>query len=638
MNYIKSTLIKCDAYGTDFHFYVNHHKKYKTIYGGILTIITIILLIISIIVFGGNFFLKKNPTITSSSVNGNYSIINLKNEKVLIAFRLEDLNGNFMDFTNKIYPMIYYYSRDIDNNSVSYRSSDNGQYLSYHICNDSDYENDFNLTQYYGHLFCIDWNNKNFGGYWDNNFLFYFEIRLYYCKDGKSYTKNNTNCTSLETLSKLFDLDNPMLFSLYYPIYDFNSNSFKNPLVKSYKNYFYYLSHKLQKIDRLFIEQLILKDDRGWIYQKNNYTSVWGVQKIISDYSYYTEEELLKENSSSLFYTMNIYMTKESIFYSRFYIKIQEVIAIVGGLIGFCSSIIKIISNFINGKMIKVRIIDHLFDFDNYESQKKVTFFKNNKNLNLENTNESLDLNNNFDNNVKITANFMKKNTTNFSVNNIIFHDNIQKNVNNNIGKKTEINIKNNSYYDDNYLILNLKNKCSISFRNAYNLNDSLSYLDIKSHQKIKKFPTIKLKNLKNSNIQYKKLSLCRILMLDIFCIKTKIITNGNEKTFNNIYFLLNWIYRESIEINNYLDLYKLLYFLKKFILNNEQNNGISHLKKLNLVEISELKDNYEKKNSFESISKLIHYYQNIIKKKNISHIDYFTFETLDENIKKHIE
>ena len=335
---------------------------------------------------------------------------------------------------------------------------------------------------------------------------------------------------------------------------------------------------------------------------------------------------------------MNIYMTKESIFYSRFYIKIQEVIAIVGGLIGFCSSIIKIISNFINGKMIKVRIIDHLFDFDNYESQKKVTFFKNNKNLNLENTNESLDLNNNFDNNVKITANFMKKNTTNFSVNNIIFHDNIQKNINNNIGKKTEINIKNNSYYDDNYLILNLKNKCSISFRNAYNLNDSLSYLDIKSHQKVKKFPTLKLINTKNSIIQYKKLSLCRILIEDIFCIKKKIITNGSEKTFNNIYFLLNWIYRESIEINNYLDLYKLLYFLKKFILNNEQNNGISHLKKLNLVEISELKDNYEKKNSFESISKLIHYYQNIIKKKNISHIDYFTFETLDENIKKHIE
>ena len=586
MKYIKSTLIKCDAYGTNFHFYVNHHKKYKAIYGGILTILTIILLIISIIVFGSNFFLRKNPTITSSSVNNEYSIINLKKEKVLIAFRLEDLDGNFMDFTNKIYPMIYYYSRDIDNNSLSYRSSDNGQYLSYHICNDSDYENDFNLTQYYGHLFCIDWNNKNFGGYWDNNFLFYFEIRLYYCKDGKSYTKNNTNCTSLETLSKLFDLDNPMLFSLYYPIYDFNSNSFKNPLVKSYKNYFYYLSHKLQKNDRLFIKQYNLKDDRGWIYQKNNYTSVWGVQKIISDYSYYTEEELLKENSSSLFYTMNIYMTKESIFYSRFYIKIQEVIAIVGGLIGFCSSIIKIISNFINGKMIKVRIIDHLFDFDNYESQKKVTFFKNNKNLNLENTNESFDLNNNFDNNVKITANFMKKNTTNFSVNNIIFHDNIQKNVNNNIGKKTEINIKNNSYYDDNYLILNLKNKCSISFRNAYNLNGSLSYLDIKSHQKMKKFPTIKLKNLKNSNIQYKKLSLCRILMLDIFCIKTKIITNGNEKTFNNIYFLLNWIYRESIEINNYLDLYKFLYFLKKFILNNEQNNGISHLKKLIVLKV----------------------------------------------------
>ena len=80
---------------------------------------TIILLIISIIVFGSNFFLRKNPTITSSSVNNEYSIINLKKEKVLIAFRLEDLDGNFMDFTNKIYPMIYYYSREIDNNTLS---------------------------------------------------------------------------------------------------------------------------------------------------------------------------------------------------------------------------------------------------------------------------------------------------------------------------------------------------------------------------------------------------------------------------------------------------------------------------------------------------------------------------------------
>ncbi len=638
MKYIKSALIKCDAYGTNFHFYVNHHKKYKAFYGGILTIFTIILLIISIIVFGSNFFQRKNPTITSSSVNGEYSIINLKQEKLLIAFRLEDLDGNFMDFTNKIYPRIYYYSRDIDNNTLSYRSTDNGQYLSYHICNDSDYEDDFNLTQHYGQLFCIDWNNNKFGGYWDNNFLFYFEIRLYYCKDGQSYTKNNTNCTSLETLAELFDLDNPMLFSLYYPIYDFNPNSFKTPLVKSYKNYFYYLSHKLQKNDRLFIKQYTLKDDRGWLYQKNNYSNVWGVQKIISDYSYYTEEDLLKENSSSLFYTMNIYMTKEATFYNRFYTKIQEVIAVIGGLVGFCSTIIKLICNFINGKMVKVRIIDNLFDFDNYENKKKISFFKNNKNCSTDYVNEN-DLKNNFDNNtIKINGNFMKKYTNNFSVNDIVFHNNHLNSFHHNSGKKTEIILKNNSYYEENNnILLNLKNRTSMSFRNSYNLNDSLSYLDIKSHQKVKKFPTLKLINTKNSIIQYKKLSLCRILIEDIFCIKKKLITNGSEKTFNNIYFLLNWIYHESIEINNYLDLYKLFYFLRKFVLNNEQINGISHLKKLNLVEISELKDNYDNKNSFENISKLIHYYQNFNTKKNLSQIDYFTYEILDENIKKHI-
>ena len=428
-----------------------------------------------------------------------------------------------------------------------------------------------------------------------------------------------------------------MLFSLYYPIYDFNPNSFNNPLVKSYKNYFYYLSHKLQKNDRLFIKQYNLKDDRGWIYQKNNYSNVWGVQKIISDYSYYTEEDLLKENSSSLFYTMNIYMTKETTFYNRFYTKIQEVIAVIGGLVGFCSSITKVICNFINGKMVKVRIIDNLFDFDNYENQKKIACFKNNKNFSFDCVND-MNFKNSFDNNIKVNGNFVKKNTSNFSVNDIIFHNN-HTNFNHSFGKKTEINIKNNSYYEENNNnILKLKNKTSMSFRNSYNLNDSLSYLDIKSHQKVKKFPTLKYINSKNSIIQYKKLSLCRILIEDIFCIKKKIITNGSEKTFNNIYFLLNWIYREAIEINNYLDLYRLFYFLKKFILNNEQNNVISHLKKLNLFEISELKDNYENKNSFESISKLIHYYQNFTKKKDLTDIDYFTYEIIDENIKKHIQ
>ena len=580
MKYIKSALIKCDAYGTNFHFYVNHHKKYKAIYGGILTILTIILLIISIIVFGSNFFQRKNPTITSSSVNGEYSIINLKQEKLLIAFRLEDLDGNFMDFSNKIYPRIYYYSRDIDNNTLSYRSTDNGQYLSYHICNDSDYEDDFNLTKHYGELFCIDWNNKQFGGYWDNNFLFYFEIRLYFCKNGKQYSKNNPNCTSLETLSNILNLNNPIYFSLFYPIYQFNPNSLKNPLIKTYKNYFYFLDHKLQKNDRLFIKQYYFYDDQGWLFQNFKKQSLWGVDRILSDYSYSSEEDLSKEGSSSLFYTMNIYMEEEIISYTRYYTKIQEVIAVVGGLSGFICTVFRIICNFINLNLLKIEIIESIFNFESNQLP-----FYNMKN------------HNNFD---KYFNSYVSK----FSVNDINLKnydiDDKKKSEN---GKKNLSNFNKKSICEDeekncsiNSYQINVKNKKTISLKNSSDISDTL-FIEYTHNKNIS--PGIKYKHYKNKKKGYKKLTLFKILykdLIDCLCKNKKNKNNLNDKTFDNIYLLLNWIYKEFVEIYNYFSIIKDLLFLINFLLKNEQKMGLLHSKKLNLSEISYFKEKKEKK------------------------------------------
>ena len=112
MNFFSIFLSEIDFFGTHFHFYLNASKKFKTIYGGLLTILTIFIIIACIIFFGSNLFLKTNPTINQENVNEGYSIIDLKKEKVILAFRMENLDGEFVDFTNKIYPIIYYYSRN----------------------------------------------------------------------------------------------------------------------------------------------------------------------------------------------------------------------------------------------------------------------------------------------------------------------------------------------------------------------------------------------------------------------------------------------------------------------------------------------------------------------------------------------
>ena len=615
MNCLKSFLSSIDCYGSNFHFFINHKQKHQSIHGGILTIISLILLIVSIKVFGTNFFQRNKPIITSASINQGYSIIDLKKEKVVLAFRIEDIDGNFIDVSGKIFPIIYYYSKITQNSTNINTFTKTEEFLTFHLCNGNDYGN-YNLTKNYGNLYCIDWDNKNFGGYWENSFIFYFEIRLHFCKDGKQYSKNNPYCTSMETLSNLFDLNNPILFSLFYPIYQFNPNSVKDPLVKTYKNYFYYLNHKLQKNDRIFIQQYYLYDDQGWLFQNQKKKSVWGVNRIMSDFSYSSEEDLTKEGSSSLFYTLNIYMEEEIISFTRYYIKIQDVIAVVGGLIGFISSVFRIICNFINLNVLKIEIIESIFNFE----FKKLPF-NNMKNHNC------------FDK-------YFNSNVSKFSISDINLKNKKKYEIDRRklsyLNRKVinEYEEKNNSIHSNQ---INIKSKKTFSMKNSFDVSDTF-FIDY-NHKKMSS-PGIKFINSNNEKIPYKKLTLYYILYQDLInslCKNKENKNIENKKSFGNIYLLLNWIYKEFVEINNYFSIIKDLFFLINCLMKNEQIIGLLHSKKLNLSEISNLKEKKENQNTFESISNIINYYKNIKKNKDISKIDYFTYYSLDSNIKKYI-
>ena len=600
MNFFSIFLSEIDFFGTHFHFYLNASKKFKTIYGGLLTILTIFIIIACIIFFGSNLFLKTNPTINQENVNEGYSIIDLKKEKVILAFRMENLDGEFVDFTNKIYPIIYYYSRN--ENSSTYRSSKTEEFLSYHICNESDYT-DINLTQYYGKLFCIDMSNKNFGGYWDNPYIFYYEIRLYFCPNGETYSKSK-NCTSMETLNKIFNLDDPMLFSLYYPVYYFDHNSLKQPLNKNYKNYFYYLNHKLQKNDRIYIKHYILYDDQGWMFVNKKKKSVWGVDDIKSDFSYFTEEQLTKENSSSLFYLMNIYMTPEKTYYSRFYTKIQDVMAEVGGLIGVFSSIIRIFCNFINSKFQKIKILDFLFDI--------------------------------YDDN-RFNSNYFNKKFRKYDKNYIIVNkdisscENINKNnYDNNKNNGTIVQMKNNES-NDKINTLSLFSLCNINKNNRNSISDSLD----------SKTKSIKFERNKTKLFE-KPLTLSVILRKDfqIYCQNNCKLYSDKKKMneFFNKYYLVDWFYKESCEVLNYLDKSKLLIFIQNFILNQEQIKGLYLSRKICLSEIKEIKNMKNNINEKEFVKNMSKYFKNAKIENKFSKIDDFIYEIIDDNIKMKIE
>ena len=185
-----------DLLGAKFHFYTNQNSSKRTILGGILTIFTILIFFLFCIIFGDNFFTRNKPSVTISTENNSqYEIFDLKKEKVLFSFRIEDYDGNYVNTSNILYFKIYYYSTEQDKNG-KFRSIIHDEYLNYHVCNDSDYINR-NLTENFGILYCPEFDGKKFGGYWDSPYLYYFEIQVYFCENGTQYSKNNSKCTSI---------------------------------------------------------------------------------------------------------------------------------------------------------------------------------------------------------------------------------------------------------------------------------------------------------------------------------------------------------------------------------------------------------------------------------------------------------
>ena len=224
-----------DIYGTKFHLLINQKLKFKTWIGGIITTILSLIGIIFIYIFGQDLFLRKNPSFTSSTIGEGYKRINLTKEKMIIAFRIEDMNGNYLNISKYLYLRVLYYSA-IPGEDGKSRSNYKEEYIPYKLCEENDFEGNENLISLYGTLFCIEWKNKTFGGYWDNEFLYYFSLRIFYCNNSEYYTiNNNTKCSSVEELNELFS--DKVLFSVYYSTVEFRVDNFKNPLSKKHTNY-----------------------------------------------------------------------------------------------------------------------------------------------------------------------------------------------------------------------------------------------------------------------------------------------------------------------------------------------------------------------------------------------------------------
>ena len=522
-----------DFFSIKFSFYTNRQPKHQDTFGGIMSIIYFLSCIGIFIIFSYEDLGRLSPITSISEVSESETKkVNMNKEKIWIPFRIITNNKKFIDHRGILNVLAYY---------IEGKNQENlGMELKYHLinyklCNETSMINStdiFKIEVPLNELFCIDKDDIFFGGNWNDNFINYLEINLYLCKDDKYFKTSQQKCTT--TISELIkNINIPLSFDFYYPVIQFQPTNFKIPLSIIYKNYIYKLSTYSYKIEKLYIQEHILSDDRNMIYSNNKNSSYWGTSALNGD-DYCISDTLdpIWNNNISKIYTMEIFMDSGLVYYTRSYKKIITIISNVFPMLKLMLYFFKLVTKHIKMSATKRKLAG--FIFENSDKTPK-----------------------------KLSDKIIKesdKNENKHSKQLIIELNKKLKNSNDNVKKIDTKNYHNKSKDNDN-------NKSDV-FLNKDNVINNLNKKDIliinkkdESNEAVKIKPFPKKKNpLKNNG--NKLLFPFYYFLLDFFF--DKLIFPTKFFCLKSIYFTVYNFMGQMYDISSYIILFKQFNFLNK--------------------------------------------------------------------------
>jgi len=558
--YIISEILKyLDCFGTTFSFYTEKNRKFYTILGGILSLLSFIFGFLVFIFINKDDIFHNNPSSTTSTKRENIRKIKFGEEKIWIPWRITNYESETVNHEDILFPIIYYY-KGIRNDSSNHLQM-SYEIINYKLCNETSMAN--NSNQYMidvdlGQIYCIDMDDLEIGGSWDSDFIYYIEFDLYNCKDGLNYDEGNENCTTYEEIREIAGNDNCFDFEMYYPIVHYQPMNKTTPIFVEYVGYFYHLSRFSNKIDRIYLQQHILKDDRGWITKNEKLYSYWGGVSLNGDsYATGNGSDLMSEGSTSRFYSFNIYLKSDIIYYNRTYKNFFLIIANGLPIVNIVFIIFKVTAKIFKISSGNKKLTELLFE--NLQ-KKKIMRFKDEKFsiLDLDKMNSDKEL-------VKLNNN---KNISDLSSVQITYNE--SKNAMFHNSKSIRLNEVNNNnkiaiFRNSNKQMLNINNRKKIN----KNLNNNLNEIYNNNLEKNRTFKGNNLEDLFSiksneiaSNKQFNKINM------------KKNNSEGNEKRLNSqskAFYVKRTLfpykyYLCTIFIKNLDTTKKSIFFTRKFL------------------------------------------------------------------------
>ena len=352
----------CDFFDVRFHFYTNSQPSNRSIFGGIMSIIFLICSIGAFFYLEHDEIFHTNPITSKSEIPLNdLKTVKIGPEKIWVPFRMVTYEEKFIDHRGTLYPIVSLIKGK--------KTSDGGMdlkyiTLNYSLCNETSMankSNNYKIDIELNELFCINENDINFGGSWHSGYVYFIEINLFLCEDGIDFDANDPKCTKFTDLLKKENTS--WLFEFYYPVVQFKPANLNDPMAVIYRSYFYRLSSYTNKVERVYLQENILSDDRSILFANSRNSSFWGLSSLYGDtYFLPTEKDLLVKSSSSRLYSLVIYLDSGLIYYTRYYKKIPEILGEVFPILNLIFFIFKKFIQIIKISYTKKQLFESIFE------------------------------------------------------------------------------------------------------------------------------------------------------------------------------------------------------------------------------------------------------------------------------------
>ena len=607
--HLSSEILKYfDAFGTTFSFYTERNRKFYTMLGGILTLFSIIFSLIIFIYINIDDILQNVPISTTSTEGEKVRNIKFGKEKIWIPWRITDFEARTINHTGILFPIIYYYKGIKNHSNGGLEFSD--EIINYRLCNETSMANNANhymINIELDKLYCIDMDDLNMGGSWDSDFLNYVEFDLYNCRDGINYNPKNENCTTYEKMIEIAGKDDSFDFELFYPVIHYQPMNKTNPIFVKYTSYFYHLSRFSNKIDRIYLQQHILRDDIGWIAKNEKIYSYWGSVSLNGDsYATGNETDLMNEGSTSRLYSFNIYLKSNIIYYNRAYKKFYLIIANGLPIVNIVFIFFKIIAKIFKISSGNMKLTELLFE--NLQKKKIMNFdelkfkYLRLNQMNTENSNiiNNLNSNNNKNRNRSSVDLSTSQLNDNDSVKNMIFQNfrRAKNSVDNQINKLKFIQNSNKQVTDfnNNKIINKLHTSSFNAFLPGFNNDKIIKGYKLFPQKKINKINDKKNDNNingKNNGINNNKAlySKSRYIKKTLFPYKyylCSIFIKNIEISNNSCFFTKKFIsvynfISQLFDISSYLILQREFEIMKNTIMVGKDKDILENRQKINV-------------------------------------------------------